>query len=492
MQLTASDFYTYQRPSKCDLRVYLRHRGEKESPPGPYDEVIRRLGQLHEKAHLATFPEFADLSSGILEERIQKTKEEVKKGASVIYQAVLKANTELNGVKCEILGEPDFLLKEPGQYVIRDSKISRRITGKDHPEIFNQLQIYGWLYEQTFSKPPARLEVHSGTGEIVPIPYDGGSEALTLLREILMLKQLGSEPYSPVGWTKCGSCGFHERCWPKAEMNQDAALVNGVDQGLAIALRREGINTVDQFLARFSETSLAEFQRPWGKGSQRVGKRAPSILRMARSMATKKELIIQTPEIPKQPNYVMFDLEGLPPQIDELEKIYLWGLQVYGERPSSYNAATAGFGVDGDRQGWEAFLAASKAILEEYGDLCFVHWHHYERVRLDMYIERFGDVEGIAGRVRSNLLDLLPITQSSIALPLPSYSLKVVEQYVGFKRTQDEYGGQWAMAKYIEATETKDEEQRRKVMDQILLYNKEDLAATWAVLLWLLAKSTKS
>src|SRR2546430_5570974 len=262
MYLTASDFYTYHRPSKCDLRVYLRHRGDDESPPGPFDEVIRRLGQLHEKKHLVSFPSFVDLSSGTPEERIQKTKEEVKKGAPTVYQAALKANTELNGIRCEVLGEPDFLLKETDQYVIRDSKISRRITGKDHPEILSQLQIYGWLYEQTFSKPPARLEVHSGTGEIVPIPYDGGVDALTLLREILTMKQLGAEPYSPVGWTKCGNCGFHDRCWPKAETNRDVALVNGVDQGLAIALKRENINTADQLCFHFVGTNFVGFQRP--------------------------------------------------------------------------------------------------------------------------------------------------------------------------------------------------------------------------------------
>ena len=69
-------------------------------------------------------------------------------------------------------------------------------------------------------------------------------------------------------------------------------------------------------------------------------------------------------------------------------------------------------------------------------------------------------------------------------LPLPSYSLKVVEEYVGFKRTQEEYGGQWSMAQYIEATEIEDEVARQKVIDEILKYNEEDLAATWAVLCW--------
>ena len=486
--LRASDTYSLYQPSKCQLRVYLRQRGVEEGPPGPYEEVLRRLGKRHEKAHLSTFREVVDLSGGTVEEREQRTRQEVKKGSPVIYQALLRATETLNSVECIVLGEPDFLLSESGNYVIRDSKISRRITEKDHPEILGQLNTYGWLYEQTFGKPPLRLEVHSGPGDIIELPYDGGSTALALLQEFLLLNQLSEEPYSPVGWTKCTGCGFYAHCWPRAEKKRDVALVSGVDQGLAIALRHKGINTVDQFLSDFNEVSLEGFRRPWGKGTQRVGKKAASILLLARSMASGAESLIQTPSIPNFANYVMFDVEGLPPHLDELEKIYLWGLKVYGQCPSSYKAATGGFGIDGDRQGWEAFLREANSIFNEHGDLPFVHWHHYERVRLDMYVNRFGDIDGIAARVRQNLLDLLPITQQSVALPLPSYSLKVIEKYIGFCRTEEEYGGEWAMAKYIEATETEDEEHRAQVMGQILAYNQEDLEATWAVLKWLRSK----
>jgi predicted RecB family nuclease len=63
-----------------------------------------------------------------------------------------------------------------------------------------------------------------------------------------------------------------------------------------------------------------------------------------------------------------------------------------------------------------------------------------------------------------------------------------VEDYVGFKRTQDEFGGEWAMAKYIEAVELQDTNQRDKVMSEILTYNREDLEAMWVVLNWLKSK----
>ena len=74
-------------------------------------------------------------------------------------------------------------------------------------------------------------------------------------------------------------------------------------------------------------------------------------------------------------------------------------------------------------------------------------------------------------------------------MPLPSYSLKVIEKYIGYQRTQTEFGGEWSIAKFIEATETEDVAKRDELMGEILQYNNEDLEATWAVFEWLRAKS---
>ena len=185
----------------------------------------------------------------------------------------------------------------------------------------------------------------------------------------------------------------------------------------------------------------------------------------------------------------MFDLEGMPPHLDELDKIYLWGTQVFGKTKGKFMPAVSGFGDDGDRDGWKQFLTNAQSIFQQFGDIPFIHWHHYEKTHLDDYVERYGDPEGVAARVRRNLLDLLPIARDSVLLPLSSYSLKEVEKYVGFKRSQTEYGGSWSIAKYIEATETRDEDSRNKLVGEILIYNQEDLAATWAVFEWLQAKS---
>lgn len=488
MQIVASDLTSHYRPSECALRQYLRQRGEREGPRSEFEDLLAKLGRLHERKHLATLGPYVDISSFAESERLSKTKESVANKATVIYQPRFNARIPISGQNVEIVGQPDFLLAQHQGYTIRDSKISLRITEKDHPEILLQLQLYGLLFERTFGSTPTALEVHSGRGSIVAVPYDKGVAVLKVLGEIVDLATATSEPYSPVGWTKCLSCGFNGRCREKATANKDVALVMGVDQGLANALHDLGVTSCSDLLSRYDSHTLGELKRPYGKGMRKVGAGAVGILRMADVMERNCELVLMKPPIPNVSNYCMVDLEGMPPHMDELEKIYLWGQQVFGQNPSEYMAAAAGFGSDGERDGWEQFLRNSQEIFTGYGDVPMVHWSHYERTKLDACVDKFGDRDDIARRVRENLLDLHPIATMSIALPVSSYGLKTIEQYVGFRRKAEEYGGDWAMARYIEATETQDEQLRASVMEKILAYNREDLEATWAVLQWLKSK----
>jgi predicted RecB family nuclease len=489
MRLTASDFVSYHRPTRCDLRVFLRHRREEEAAPGPYDEVLRRLGLKHEKDHLATLGATADMTDASFQEQVRKTADAIAKKVPILYQAAFLVTAKFGKSEVEVVGVPDFLILDGDGYLIRDSKLSRRIDEENHPEILLQVRLYGWLFEKSCGTAPKSLQVHCGTGEVVSIPHDGGASALQELERLLAIKQLNVEPYEPVGWSKCLGCGFNDRCWEKAKQNSDVALVYCVDQSLARTLNSQGIRTRKELLTKFDVASLSDFKRPYGKREHRVGKVAERILQFADAMESGKEKVLDAPAIPQQDNYVMFDLEGMPPHLDELDKIYLWGTQVYGEKPSEFMFALSGFGADGDKEGWLRFLENAKQIFKNNGDILFVHWAPYEQTYLRRYVERFGDVEGIAARVEANLLDLLTVTRDSVVLPLPSFSLKVVEDYVGFERKEAEYGGAWAMATFIEATETSDEGKRKELMEKIGAYNKEDLEAMWAVFQWLRSKA---
>jgi predicted RecB family nuclease len=201
MRFRATNSYDFFRPSKCARRVALRYRGVPEAERSEFEELLIRLGQRHEKAHLGTLPDVVDLSAPDDEARERDTLAAIRAGAPAIYQARFRGAIDIDGEKCELVGEPDFLIRDGDGYRIRDSKLARRIDGDHHPEIALQLQLYGWLYERVVGVPPAGLEVHTGSGEIVVVPYDGNKAALDFLRNLCRMRLVPEDTYEPVGWS---------------------------------------------------------------------------------------------------------------------------------------------------------------------------------------------------------------------------------------------------------------------------------------------------
>jgi len=484
LHISASSHYSLYRPSQCERRVYLMAHGVRQPPASDFDMLLKDLGDRHEKEHLASFPQYKDLSDGNLADRARRTKDAVAQGVPVIYQGALRA--AFPDSRDIVSGSPDFMIRDGESYRIRDCKLARSMGNGRHPEIDLQLQTYGWLFGKTFAKPPSALEAYLGDRTIVSTPYQGDESALNEIARIRELSLREDEPYDPVGWTKCGACPFRARCWSMAEKAHEVSLIYGVDKGTARALRENGITTYDQLLERMDARALARLKRQWGARTQKVGRQAARILAQARALAEKKVVRLSSLNLPRGARFVMFDLEGIPPQYEELDKVYLWGAQVYGAGGyvGPYRPAVAGFGADGDEAGWERFLAGAQEIMEHYGEVPFIHWHDYEKNKLTMYIDRYGDPKGTAARVLAACFDLLPVVRDSLALPVPSYSLKAIEGLAGFKRTMKEYGGDWSIGRYIRAVENKDEAERRAIMDEILRYNEEDLTATWAVFQW--------
>ena len=491
MQLTSKDITSLHKPSECSLRIYLGSKGTPKSEPASLEKLINKFAKQHEQNHLRTLGNFMDLREGSLDQRYQETGYAITDKEEILYQPILYAKTVIDKTEIEIYGGADFFISEKDNYIIRDCKMIKNLRNdkgkikKEHLNIELQITLCAWLFEQNYKIEPSELQIFTKSNQIEKIPYDGGEKALIALKEIIRMRTLKKTPYSPVGVSKCGQCEFHNHCWTNAQEKHDIALVYEVDQSLAIALHNKKIKTYDEIENAFTVEELAEFKKINGA---RVGKKAESILRNAKAMAEDTEIIIQSPEIPIHDNYVMFDLEGIPSNLADEEMIYLWGIQVYGKIKGEFLPSVASFKDDGDEIAWEDFLNNANKIFKKFGDIPFVHWASYEKTQLNRYIERYGDKKGIAERIKRNLLDLLPVTKKSIAIPREGYSIKVVEKHIGFKRTLDEYGGDWAIAKYFEAKVNNDFTRQKQLIDEILLYNHEDLDSTWAVLEWLLER----
>lgn len=190
MQLTASDLVSLYRPTPCSLRLYLREQGVEESKPSAFDQTIQTLGEVHEKEHLATLGAYEDISKVERDQRVSRTLEFIRSRVPVIYQAEFEYATTIGGSRVVVVGRPDFLILDGNDYIVRDSKLSRKVDADHHEEISLQLQLYGWLFERTVGTPAKCLQVHTGAGSVVEIPNDGGAAVLAKLAEVLAVKQL--------------------------------------------------------------------------------------------------------------------------------------------------------------------------------------------------------------------------------------------------------------------------------------------------------------
>jgi len=488
MKLSASEFYNLHQQYYCELRVTLLSMDVDKAPPGPMTELLTRLGEIHEARYLSelrTGGEVIEITGERIEDRIQNTMNAVTQNARVIYRPFFQSDITISGENITLVGEPDFLIKSGDNYIIRDCKIARRITEKDHPEIFKQLSVYGYLYSKTFGHDPIKLEIYDGCREIHELEQISTADIFENIEQIVNLKSQNEDAYSPIGWSKCMDCGFKERCFRIAVDQNDLAILPEIPVNLVVALRSRETKTIGDLIRNYDENTLAEVMIPHGTGERRFGKKAIKALKFAHSFTDNAVEILDTDSMPIGDNFVMFDIENLPEQLESEAKVYLWGLKIFGENPSEYMCGVADFDVNGDLEGWQNFLSLAKEIINDHGDIKFVHWSQHEKTFINKYVERYGDIDGVAESVLERLVDLFLITKKSIIIPVPSYSLKAIEQYVGFSRTQDEFGGQWSIAKYTEAMESEDAETRKEILDELLKYNEEDLDATWHVMTWL-------
>ena len=474
-QISSSDIISRYSPSLCELRPWLIEHGIKSKPPSAFDLALFKMGQSHESAHLKTFKNYTDGKD--IQEAISDPK------TDVIYRPVFTTNVKIDGEDFDFTGRPNFLIRSKKGWIIRDVSIATRVSKKEKPQIWLQLQSYAYLFNQCFDETLAGLEVYSGRGEIIEIDYDGEDVFLEELARYVSLVKKTNPKYEPVGYSKCQGCGFKDGCWEKAEKAEDVAIVYGLNQEAAKSLYQEGIKTISE-LVEVDEVKLSAIRHASGGKQRKIGKVAGKILSMAKSMKTGDVVVHSDLNLPTDKNMVMFDLEGIPSFLGKDDRQYLWGFQVFGKDPGEYKGCLAGFGRGDDKEVWELFLREAADIFKQYGDIPWVHYSSYEKTQLKQYVKRYGDVKGVAERVLNNLFDLLPAINKSVSVPLSSYSLKVVEKYVGFERKLKGFVGEDSMASYLDAVDAGEGLARDEIMKEILLYNEEDLMATWAVFEW--------
>jgi len=485
---TPSDFRDLFQPNYCERRIWLAaNRPDLALEDIEFAELVKSKGQEVEDVHVRDLGpvERPKYTAGDMQEGFIETLNLIKSRTPLIYQGVLQSNDS------QYVAIPDLLILDDktDHYKIRDIKLAVNLA--NHPEIELGLGLCELIAKEVLGYDPI-VEVVLGDGQIVssfPVPTE--DIVYGCIEKIVTVEDLDNEPTETVGWSKCNVCQFFDYCWQLSWESHDICTIVGVEQGMARSCWEKGIKKWED-IVRLGNRGVSDINFQRGKGTQRIGPaRAEKIVRQAKCLGNCAYEVIAPIILPHGYSkgdrpIIIFDIENNIFEIGIRVNVYLWGLMIVssGNREEQ-QLIVAPPGDGGDEHGWHFFLGTMSDIFKRYGDVPLIHYSSHEKTWVTNYVNRYGDIGGTGQKILHNLWDMYPAITASVALPVPSYSLKQIESFVGFNRSQEEYGGSWSIVRYNQYLTTANDIEAAKILDEIRTYNREDLLATYSVYKWL-------
>jgi predicted RecB family nuclease len=479
-------FLECEHLTQLELAVALRE-GRPPSYENSYAELLRRKGQEHEHAYLATL---RDAGRAVVEVRLdaardfeagtRRTAEAMRAGADYIYQAVFFAN----GWR----GIADFLerVERPSvlgawSYQVLDTKLARH----PRPEHALQLSFYSQALEQIQQLAPDLAYVVLGTRERVPIRLADVTAYFRRVRERFGAAVAARPETGPYPCHHCSFCDFRKLCEDRLEQEDHVVRVASIQRSQVKRLFAGGISTLTALaetppatiVPRIAASTFESLRDQAGLqlSRQRLGNLKWHALGIepGRGFAALP---------PRSAGDVVFDLEGHPFFEPARGLEYLFGVLLLDGAEPRYQAFWA-HDRDGERRAFEALVDLIHARLERDPDLHVYHFSGSEPSTLKRlmaeYLTREAQVDDLLRR--QVFVDLHTIVRRALRAGVPSYSLKDIEALYGFTRSGAVQSGTQAILHY----ERWLHQRSQTLLDEIAAYNLEDCRSTLGLLEWL-------
>ena len=465
------------------LAIARGERGRARPADDPHAELIRKRGDLHERAQLERLAgecgEWADLStSGGVFDRAgltaaaRATEEAIRAGVPLIYQGVL-----FDG---RWQGRVDFLRRTPaGSYEVIDTKLSRQ----PKPAAVHQLALYNRLLARLLGHAPAHAHLILGDGTELAIDLRRFAALHRhVARRVERIVAAPARQTYPEPVAHCAICALAGECRERRLADDHLSLVAGARRDQRERLVEAGIATV-LALARAPEKSdgrplgaerfaLLHRQAALQVDSRTTGR--PVHRHLAPGRASGYALLPDA-----SPGDVFFDLEG-DPYVGDGGIEYLWG---WWTAESGYEHAWA-HDPAAEQDAFERFVDRVRELRARDPGMHVYHYAPHERSKLRSlsiaYATREDEVdELLRGEV---LVDLYAVVRQALQVGEEGYSLKQLERHHGFERLERrvrEGGG--SIVAYETWLESGDED----LLEAIRAYNEEDCRSTRSLRDWL-------
>lgn len=485
----------------CAHSLNLKLAGVREqSDHGPFAELVMEKGQSHEAAVLARYE-----SEGLTVVKVPEKEDQRFEtwaassvdylndpGTDVLYQQPLV----LEGIK----GVADFLIRvkaeegfSPWEPV--DAKLARSEAKPGH---ILQLCFYAEAVAALTGKPPKHIHIELGSGRRETYRYEEFGPYWRRMRSVLNNLVTAEGPPEETVAEPCAYCDFCEfqpRCEAAWRAADSLVYVADLSRNDRHVLEETGVTTLHNLASGATETGLL----PDGR-VQRVELQAKLQLGARNTPDSPPPFVLVEPgddpvwghgfsllPMPDEGD-VFFDLEGHPFLTPEDGLFFLFGLLLQEGGNWQYEAFWA---HDHAKQA-EAAAKVVDLIAERrvrFPGMHVYHYNHTERSAMARMTE--GHASAVPFRQLEEtgcFVDLRPVVKNAFQVGVEKYGLKNLEKVTGFERHGEINKGAGAVLEYEEYVRTGEQ----SYLDNIALYNDNDVRSTMVLRDWLLSQRPAS
>jgi len=485
MLLTAELLLNYQR---CGRRAFLDTHGDRRQKSLPSDFLVKLMqdSQQFQRTVLADQtwhrPHYSesDWVAGA-----QATLELMRQGVEQIYQGILLV--EQPGLV--LVSKPNLLIKQPGHsyfgnwlYAPSDIKLSKRpkleyqIVIAFHVQLLAAIQgawpETAWLWLREKGRYPVDL------WHILP------QMQATLAALSQTLQQ--QEPEVFIARNRCSLCPWYNHCYRVAQSQQHLSLLPGVTPSRYPALQQLNLTSVEALAA--ADPTRLEPLSGFGQDA------AVRLVQQAQAVSQNQAILLQRPSrnslaveaiatevpvpdpLPTATVELYFDIEAEP----GLNLAYLHGVLVVDREAGSqtfqpFLAETP----EAEILVWQQFLN----LVQSYPTAPIFHFCAYEVQTVERLAKLYRTPAHLIKPLLTRFVDLHQWVTQQVALPVESYTLKQIGNWLGFQWRDATADGAQSIYWYTQWLQTGD----RGFLEAILRYNEDDCCATYHVKNWLAA-----
>jgi predicted RecB family nuclease len=279
------------------------------------------------------------------------------------------------------------------------------------------------------------------------------------------------EPEVFISRQRCNLCHWYNYCYGIAQSAQHLSLIPGITPKRYEYLKQIGVDNLES-LGDVPESDLSEIMEE--DVARHLKQQVDSLKSNSAIVRSSFNLINQQP-IPTGAIELYFDIEAEPErQIDYLLGVLLVDRGANTEQFSAFLAKN----LEEEGKIWQEFLDFTAL----YPDAPIFHYSEYEVDTIKRLGKLYGTPQKVTKELLSRFVDLHEWVIESVVLPVESYSLKSLANWLGFYWRETEGSGDQSVCWYDQWLMTNN----TSLLNLILSYNEDDCRATRYLKDWLL------